>query len=301
MDAHVMDGRPADDSRRPGIDGATELFGILGYPVTHSLSPAIYNLFFQAAGENRVYVPLQTRPAELDTVFDALRKLQFAGFNVTSPFKHAVTRHLDRLEGVAAELGCVNTISREGETWIGHNTDGEGLAGFLESLPEIELSKRDVVLLGAGNAARAIFRALLARRPGSLTVVNRSQAKFEEPFFRRHSGEPGVRYLGLEGGEPEDSIARSTLIVNATSYGLGGRQELEAPPFPGLGRLAPGTVVVDTNYCLGRQTALLERLPVGLRAYDGRGMLLHLAGEAYRIWTGHRPDLGAAARLLGVP
>jgi shikimate dehydrogenase len=282
------------------IDGSTQLYGLLGHPIAHSLSPAIYNGFFTAAGLNKLYVPLPVAPEALETVFPALRPLGFLGLNVTSPYKQRVAALVDRLEGVAAELGCVNTVRLEGDRWVGLNTDGEGLCRWLELAERLELGRLRVVLLGAGNAARAVFRALLDRSPRSLTVINRSSGRFREPFFATRAGAAGVTYLGLDSLCADEPMKDADLVVNATSYGLGGRQEGELSGLPSLALLGPRTRVVDTNYSPAGPTRFLAAVPAGCNAHDGRGMLLFLAREAYRAWTGRDPELEPVMRLLGL-
>ncbi len=300
------------------IDGSTQLYGLLGHPIAHSLSPAIYNSFFASAGLNQAYVPLAVCPEALEATFPALRHLGFRGLNVTSPYKQRVAVLVDRLEGVAAEVGCVNTARLEGDRWVGLNTDGEGLCRWLEQAEGLELGRLRVVLLGAGNAARALFRALLDRSPRSLTVINRSSGRFREPFFAAHAGAAGVSYIGMDGHCADEPMRSAELVVNATSYGLGGRDESDRPSLPGgglpggglpggglpggglpsLALLGPRARVVDTNYSAGGPTRFLAGVPAGCRAHDGRGMLLYLAREAYRAWTGRDPDLEPVKRLL---
>ena len=285
------------------IDGSTQLYGLLGHPIAHSLSPAIYNSFFASAGLNQAYLPLAVCPEALEATFPALRHLGFRGLNVTSPYKQRVAALVDRLEGVASELGCVNTARLEGDRWVGSNTDGEGLCRWLELAEGLELGRLRVVLLGAGNAARALFRALLDRSPRSLTVINRSSGRFREPFFAAHAGAAGVSYIGMDGQCADEPMQDADLVVNATSYGLGGRDESDRPGLPGgglpsLALLGPRTRVVDTNYSAGGPTRFLAGVPAGCRAHDGRGMLLYLAREAYRAWTGRDPDLEPVMRLL---
>ncbi len=280
------------------IDGSTRLYGILGSPVSHSLSPAIYNALFQAAGANRVYLPLEVTSADLDLALKALKILAFDGFNVTTPHKEQVVAHLDELIGPAQELGCVNTIHRDGDLWKGYNTDGAGLRRWLEERRGVDLSSRRILVLGAGHAARSILLALGERKPEALRVLNRTWARFESSFFEKHRVPLSLELIGADRTEPASVYADSDLVINATSFGLGGEGSGTPGGLPGLEQIGAACLAVDTNYGSRGPTPFMKALPGGIESHDGRGMLLHLAGEAYRIFTGAEPDLEPAASLL---
>ncbi|MEM3041888.1 MAG: shikimate dehydrogenase, partial [Nitrososphaerota archaeon] len=137
------------------ITGETKLYGLIGYPVKHSLSPVMQNAAFEACGLNSVYIPLRVPPSSLKDAVDGLRAIDIGGFNVTIPHKVSVIRCLDGLDPSAAMLGAVNTVVNRNGKLIGYNTDG---AGALEALRKanVNVEGLNVVILGAGGAARAI-------------------------------------------------------------------------------------------------------------------------------------------------
>ena len=155
------------------ISGTTELVGIIGDPVRHSLSPAIHNAAFAALGLDMAYVPLRVAADQVGAAVLGLRALGFRGANVTVPHKAAVVPFLDSLEGDAALIGAVNTIVAHGAALRGHNTDVEGVRRALHEACGDGLRGHKALLLGAGGAARAAALAL-ARLEMRLTIVNRS-------------------------------------------------------------------------------------------------------------------------------
>ncbi|MCZ7543406.1 MAG: shikimate dehydrogenase [Anaerolineae bacterium] len=146
-----------------GINGGTQLVGVMGWPVAHSLSPAMHNAAFAALGLNWRYVPLPVHPDHVGDAVRGLRALGFAGCNVTVPHKQAVMPHLSGLSDEAAALGAVNTLVRDGDAWRGENTDARG---FLDDLAAhgVDVAGGLCVVLGAGGSARAVAWGLLKAR-----------------------------------------------------------------------------------------------------------------------------------------
>ncbi len=156
---------------RPGA--STRLAGVIGDPVRHSLSPAIHNAAFRATGLDWVYLAFEVPAGEAAAAVAAMRALGLEGLNVTMPHKAGVAQAVDRLSPVAAELGAVNTVVREGAALIGHNTDGDGLVASLRAEHGFEPASRRGLVLGAGGTARAVVRALGAAGAADVAVVAR--------------------------------------------------------------------------------------------------------------------------------
>jgi shikimate dehydrogenase len=281
--------------------GRTKLLGVLGHPVSHSLSPVIHSAFFDAAGIDAAYLPLDVAPGDLDLVFRGLRALGFVGLSVTYPHKVAVASLVDEIDERARTLGAVNTVvlagTAAGVHASGHNTDGDGLCRYVASDLGLELARRPVVVLGAGAAAKSFLLALADRGPGPVTVVNRSQASLEAPFFDRLSMARLERVsLERRPDAARRALEAAGLVVHATPWGLGGHAS-EPCPWP-LEALPASAVVVDLNYVPQGKTPLLEQLPTGVAGHDGVGMLVHQAALAFRLWFGVDAQVSAGRRAL---
>jgi shikimate dehydrogenase len=274
------------------ISGTTRVVAVLGDPVAHSRSPAMHNAAFAALGLDWTYVALRVRPADLGRALAGVRALGLAGLNVTVPHKERIAPLLDRLTSRAKSIGAVNTVFwRKGALW-GDNTDA---GGFLRALADAEFRPRgrSALVLGAGGSARAVVNALAGAGIGSLTVLNRTVSR-ARALRRLVPGRTEFAAGGIEEASDPATVAAADLIVNCTSLGLDGRS---LPPLD-LRAVSPASLVYDLVY--GPDTTPLVRAARrrGLRAEDGRRMLLHQAALAFRLWTGKAPPLAAMAAAV---
>jgi shikimate dehydrogenase len=271
------------------IGGATGLIGIIGEPVTHSLSPAIHNAAFAALGLDLVYVPL---PVSADRVAEAvagLRALGFRGANVTMPHKAAVLPFLDDVSSDARLIEAVNTIVVDDARLVGHTTDGEG---FVRALREVEPNGAagwPVLLVGAGGAARAVALALAGEHIAALTVADRTPAAAERLIERLRPRLGGVelRVVPLDGLAPAD-VGDASLIVNATPLGM--RESLKLPSVL-VDTLRRGHVVFDLVYGKRPTNLLIEARVHGARTVDGLSMLVWQAAGSFELWMGRPAPL----------
>ncbi len=277
------------------ISGKTRLVGVIGWPVGHSLSPAMHNAAFAALGLDFAYVPLPVAPGSLPAALQGLRAMGFAGANVTVPHKAEAFECIRRLTPIAGAVGAVNTIvvEEDGEL-LGDNTDGDG---FLEDLRahDIDPRGRSVLLIGAGGAARAVVYAL-ANAGASVAVLNRTVARAAELCERTAAALPGARVSAH--AFPSD-LARlagdANLIVNATSLGL----HADADPMPWDDALPfrPDQVVYDLVYSTPTSLLAFARRS-GARAIDGLGMLIHQGAAAFFRWTGQAAPIDVMENAL---
>jgi len=270
------------------INGSTKIFAIVGNPVSHSLSPSIHNFLFRRFRLNAVYVALPTRHRELGECVRALGGMSCGGVNLTTPFKDAIFPHLARCSRGARNVGAINTLVRRRGGWTGYNTDGVGFIDWLEGDFDCSLTARRVTLLGAGAAARAVSGAVLGRRPRSLTIINRSARRFRHPFFEGIMARKNVALVRM--GDVQScrlALEDSDVIINATSWGLGGRVDGGENSVPwDLGR-SGASVVIDLNYGAREGwTAFLSNVSSGARVADGRGMLRWQAARSFELWNG---------------
>jgi len=261
------------------IDAQTELFGIIGNPVRHSLSPMIHNGVFKRLDRNAVYVAFEVK--NLEEALRGIRGLEVRGVSVTTPFKTQVIPFLDKIEGLAKKIGAVNTIVNRGGKLIGYNTDCEGALGALEE--KMNLRGKRVVLLGAGGAARAIGFGLKGR-DCQLIISNRTKKRGEGL-----SKEVGCDYLPIsslvrmKAGELEADV-----VINATSLGMAPRDG-ETPIPKKL--LKEGMMVMDIVYQPLHTRLLREAKEKGCLTVNGLEMFIRQGVAQLEIWTGERLEI----------
>jgi shikimate dehydrogenase len=248
---------------------------LVGHPVGHSLSPVMHNAAFAAAGLDWTYVAFDVAPGAAPAALDAMRTLGIAGLSVTMPHKEAVAAAVDVLDPAAAALRSVNTVARDGRgRLVGHSTDGDGFVDWLAACG-IDVAGTEVVVVGAGGAARSVVDALGRAGAAGIAVVNRTASRAVEAAALAAVGRVGTA----------DDIGAAAIVVNATTVGMG-TDELPFDP----ARLRRGQVVADLVYH-PLDTALLRAArAAGCTAVDGLGMLVHQAVRQQVLWTGRRPD-----------
>lgn len=269
------------------IDGKTELVGIIGYPLGHTLSPVMHNAAFRALGMNWAYVPLRVEPGGLKAALGGLRCLGFKGANVTIPHKVEAASCLDELRGDAEVLRAVNTIVVEGAGMIGYNTDAEGFLRFLVD-EGVQVEGTASLVIGAGGAARAVALALARAGCRAIHVMNRTAAKAEEmrELLKRATSvsEISLRTFDSEGAKV---LGECDIVVNTTPLAASDAGELPLD----YDDFAEGKTAVDLKYA-GDESAFLARARSrGAATADGAGMLLRQAAASFRLWTGREPPL----------
>ncbi len=269
--------------------GRTRVAGIIGHPVTHSLSPAMHNAGFKAANLDWVYVPFPVDPDYLEQALSGLFRAGVAGLNVTVPFKVAVMEHLEGLTEEAMQIGAVNLLTRGKNGWIGDNTDGRG---FVQALHEsgFDPEGKTVLLLGAGGAARAVAHSLLFAGVDELIISNRTLERAEDlldELVESHE-EAIVNLVDWEERSDPAILNWVDLIVNATSEGMGAVSGQES--VLDLSCLAPENkpMVADIVY-VPLYTPLIELAKnLGLPVLTGEKMLLYQGVISWESWT-NRP------------
>jgi len=260
------------------INGKTKITGLFGYPVEHTLSPAMHNAAFRDLRLDYCYVPFLVHPDSLADAVQGIRALNLAGVNITVPHKEKVMPMLDEVSDEASFIGAVNTIVNSAGRLKGYNTDGRG---FIQSLAEnnISIDGRDVVIFGAGGASRAISY-YICQKAKSLSMYDIDKEKLGKLVSDLGQISASVSML-----EDASSIDRFHVVINATPLGL--KEEDPFPFNPEL--LIKGKTVCDLIY---RDTPLLmkarEKECITL---NGLGMLLWQGIFAFELWTGRKPDV----------
>jgi shikimate dehydrogenase len=260
----------------PPVGGATHVVGVIGWPVAHSLSPAIHNAAFATLGLDWVYVPLPVAPGNMRAAADGLVGLGFRGANVTMPHKTESADLADDLSEEARRLRAVNTFVVTGDRLHGHNTDAPGFDRFLRRDVGLDPSDRSALLFGAGGAARAVAFALASAGVGELSVAVREASRAAELLEAVEGMQVRPSVVDLDAAEDMSA----DLVVNATPLGADGQT---APPLP---RLAPGVVVIDLLYRPAITPLQAAARAAGAEAHGGLGLLLHQAALSFELWTG---------------
>ncbi|WP_454379119.1 shikimate dehydrogenase [Streptococcus sp. Marseille-Q6504] len=265
------------------IDGYTRLAAVVANPIKHSISPFIHNSAFEATNTNGVYLAWEVDEAELAETVANIRRYQMYGINLSMPYKEQVIPYLDRLSEEACLIGAVNTVVNREGTLIGYNTDGKG---FFKSLLSFKISRKRVVLLGAGGAAKAILAQAILDGVSQISVFVRSSSMEKtRPYLEKIQNATGFRVdlFALEDiQELQDSITQADLLVNATSVGMDGSSQ----PIPTSIVLPEKLMVADVIYQPFETPFLKWAKEQGNQSINGLGMLLYQAAEAFELWTG---------------
>lgn len=264
------------------INGATEIYGIIGNPVAHSLSPIMHNSGFAALGLNKVYVPFAATDAA--KALAGCRALNVRGLSVTIPHKETVLAHIDSIDPVAEKIGAVNTLLfQENRTIHGLNTDWTGANRALED--ELDLKGKTVLLLGAGGSARAIGFGL---QEAGARVILASRTAGRLQNLARALGCDRV-HLG------EIETVQADALVNATSVGM---KPLEAATLVPAEILGNFPVVMDIVYSPLETRLLREAKTAGCRVINGLAMLLYQGVAQFEAWTGREAPAEAMRSAL---
>ena len=265
------------------IDGYTRLAAVVANPIKHSISPFIHNSAFEATNTNGVYLAWEVDATELAETVANIRRYQMYGINLSMPYKEQVIPYLDQLSEEARLIGAVNTVVNREGTLIGYNTDGKG---FFKSLPSFKISRKRLVLLGAGGAAKAILAQAILDGVSQISVFVRSSSMEKiRPYLEKIQNATGFRVdlFALEDVQDlQDSITQADLLVNATSVGMDGSSQ----PIPTSIVLPEKLMVADVIYQPFETPFLKWARNQGNQSINGLGMLLYQAAEAFELWTG---------------
>lgn len=273
------------------IHGGTRVYGLLGQPVAHTLSPAMHNAAFRALGLDSVYVAFPVDPEQFGTAISGLAAAGVAGFNLTVPHKSAILPLLTDITPEARAVGAVNTVRCEDGKLHGTNTDGTGFLLSLEHDLGIHPGGKTVLLVGVGGAGRAIAFSLLASDVERLIIANRTveRAQALALEFGKSFPKSRIECVGL------NSVAglKPHLLVQATPVGMGdGANPVE------LERIGVSEAVVDIVYHPLETPLLTEAGRLGLPYANGIGMLLYQGVAAFRFWTGEEPPVTVMLEAL---
>ena len=262
------------------------LYGVIGWPLSQSLSPLVHNTGFRALGIPAVYLRWEIAPDRLGTFMDAVRLLNIRGCSVTIPHKQAILPFLDVVSEAATLAGAANTLFWKEDALCGDNTD---VAGFLAPLESVPLERMDALLLGAGGAAHAVAAALRLRGCRQVRVCT--------PGNRRHL-ELAERFGFTPVAWEERYAAPAGLVINATPLGMHGEHEGETPYDFALAPQIQGGIAYDIVYNPAETRFLREAAAAGRRCINGVAMFFGQADAQFRIWTGQALPQAAREALV---
>jgi len=263
-----------------------QILGIIGYPVSHSLSPLMHNTAIKSLGLNYSYHAFEVKPGDIPDAVRGIRAMGIKGINVTIPHKEAVIPLLDEISSDARLMGAVNTISLQGERLVGHNTDGRGFVQSLKSEAGVHPRKKNILLLGAGGAARGLAIQLASEGASRIVIANRTYQRAERLSndLLQKTGYAASTPLPLENSVIRDCMDDMDIIINTTSLGM----KKKDPALFSYNLLSKRHLVCDIVYHPLETPLLREAKKRGARVLNGLGMLIHQGSLSFRIWTGRK-------------
>jgi shikimate dehydrogenase len=281
------------------IDGTTRIVAVIGDPIEHTLSPPMHNAAFESLGMNWTYVAFHVKHDDVGATVESIRALNMAGINITVPHKQAVIPFLDQLTSEARAVGAVNTIINRDGHLIGDNTDIHGIREAIRIGAGLDPCPENVVLLGAGGAARGVAYALTTiHSVKHVTILNRTAEKAES-LAAEFDGETRITGGPLDGTTARNALADAELVINVTSLGRG--TYADQTPIPDeWDCLHPGITCIDSNYS-PPVTRLMDQVEsAGGKAFNGLDMLVFQGARSFELWTGVVPPTQVMKTAIGI-
>ncbi len=280
------------------LTGHTRIVGVIGDPVEHSRSPQMHNAAFAKAGLDYAYVPFHVRSSDLADAIAGFKAINVVGINVTLPHKQAVIRSLTSISREAELIGAVNTLSFSDGGIHGENTDAPGVLRALEENRNMSVPVgEDVVVLGAGGAARAVVVALALAGVASITIANRTVEKatsLSEEMERKT--DVTMHGMGLTDPRLPDAVRQSVLLVNTATTSM----DANHPLLISADWLQECTIVYDIVYTPPVTPLMQAANARGCRTLGGIGMLVHQGAIAFEKWTGVAPCIETMYQALSL-
>lgn len=280
------------------ISGHTGVLMVIGSPIAHSGSPAMYNYSFERLGMDYVYVAFDIKEHEVKDAIEALRLFRMRGCNVTMPDKNEAAKYMDELSPAARIIGAVNTIVNDDGKLTGYITDGEGVVNCLRD-EGVEVKGAKIVVAGAGGAATAIQVQCALDGAREITIFNRTISKAEETAatIRREVPECVVNVYDIaDVARMTAEIQDAEIFINATNVGM---TPLDAESVvKDLSAFRPGLVVMDAVYEPVETRLLREAKEAGCICIGGKAMLLWQGVTAFRLYTGEEMPVEEVKELF---
>jgi shikimate dehydrogenase len=278
------------------IDGKTKAFGILGFPVKHSFSPAFQNAAFRAKRINAVYAPFEVPPERLRDAVRGLAALGICGVNVTIPHKQAVLPLLDELSPGAKAVGAVNTVIFKNGRSIGYNTDAEGLLISLKKDLKVNPKNKNIMVFGSGGAAKAIAYVLAREKAASITFADICGQRAKELSRKIGKDFPGCRTKAVPflKSRIDEEVLNSDILINASPVGMRKADPCIVSP----NALHKGLAVYDIVYNPPATPLLREAKRRKIESAGGIGMLLYQGAASFELFTGVKAPVAVMRAAL---
>ena len=280
------------------LTGHTRIVGVIGDPVEHSRSPQMHNAAFAKAGLDYVYVPFHVRPDDLEQAIAGFKAINVVGINVTLPHKQAVIPYLTSISREADLIGAVNTLTFTDEGIHGDNTDAPGVLRALEENEGMSVPVgEDVVVLGAGGAARAVVVALALAGVASITIANRTVERAIS-LAEEMEQKTGVSMHGMGLADARLSVAvrQSVLLINTATASM----DTRLPLLVSADWFQPNTIFYDIVYTPPVTPLMQAASERGCQTLGGIGMLVHQGAIAFEKWTGVAPCTETMHQALSI-
>jgi shikimate dehydrogenase len=266
------------------ITGKTQLLGVIGDPVEHSLSPVMHNAALGKLGLDYVYLPFPIQPQNLAVAIAGFAAMGVVGFSVTIPHKQAIMPLLSEISPIAQAIGAVNTVSYHNHQWVGTNTDIEGFIAPLQTTYQQDWSQKIAVILGNGGAARAVVAGCHQLGFAEIHVVGRNMQKLEA-FRHSWGNSPFAEKLQVHTwNELPKFIPHSDLLVNTTPIGMYPHVNDSPVNIAEMAKITPGAIAYDLIYTPNPTQFLQQAQKQGAITIDGLEMLVQQGVAALKIW-----------------
>ena len=278
------------------INADTRVYGLFGYPVRHTFSPVMHNAAFRAIGLNSAYLAFEVEPEKIGNALKGIVALGIEGVNLTVPHKERALVYMDKLSPEARLIGAVNTVVRRGKKLIGHNTDGAGFVASLKKDARLNPRGKNIFILGAGGAARAIAMELAKKGASRIVLTDLVYHRAQNLALkvRQAFSDCTVRVGSLRKKEMTRNILDSDLLINATPIGM----NKSDPLLVDEESLHPDLVVCDLIYN-PLETKLLKCARARkLKTISGLGMLLYQGAISFKLWTGRKAPIEVMRKAL---
>lgn len=275
-----------------------KILGIIGHPVSHSLSPLMHNTAIAHYNLDYIYLPFEVSPKELFYAMKGIVSLGFKGINVTVPYKEDVMEYLDKISPHAKLIGAVNTILVENGKLIGYNTDGIGFTTSIKRYAGVSPYKKSVLMLGAGGAARAVAVQLALDKVRNIFIANRTKDRAEK--LARHIRSNISKPLSVEVIPNNKKFIKKRIdvvdiVINATSLGMSGKNNIKAFPYECI---TDKHLVCDLVYNPLETYFLKESRNRGAKILNGLGMLICQGSYSFEIWTKKKLPINIIESIL---
>jgi shikimate dehydrogenase len=258
-----------------------QIYGVLGYPAKHSLSPLMHNAAFKALKIDAEYKIFEIPPQDLEKFIRSLPQQKISGINITIPYKEKVIPFLDSISAEARLIGAVNTIKVEKNKLSGFNTDGEGFLRDISEVLDFNPEKKNIAILGAGGASKAVTVYLAKTKPKRIAIYDIDKDKLAQSIKHLKDCCKEVDFVAADSIE-ELSIPEADLLVNATPIGM----KESDPSLVESKFLHEGLFVYDLIYHVKETKLLKLAREKGCLTANGLGMLLSQGMISFKIWTG---------------